>query len=129
MSSKYNLNEKVGQDFFDFTLDDFKYKMAYPSTKDLLDLDGVEEDAVSLQLKIDTVKLNIEKNGITPTLEKELNGYLKQAELQQTTFLDWVMGFIEPVDEKAPNLKEALMSKSIKYFLAFMNMIKTELNE
>jgi hypothetical protein len=48
MSSKeYNLNEQAGEDYFEFILGSFKYKMRYPSSQDLLNLKNDKDESES----------------------------------------------------------------------------------
>lgn len=126
MSSKYNLNEKAGQDYFEFILDDHTYKMAYPSSRQVMQLTEITSDNTDYEGRVAQLQVKLETDPTNLELQKELKEVSDKAKLAQSTFIDWCAGFITASPE-APEIKEALLSKSVKYLLAFMNMVQTEL--
>jgi len=129
-TTKYNLDEQVGKDYFDFTLGEHNYKMTYPSSKDVMQLSEIASGTEDLQLRVEELQAKLESASEQEktTLNRQLSEATERAKLAQTTFLEWCSRYITS-DADAPDITEQLMSKSVKYLLAFSNMVKTELNE
>jgi polyhydroxyalkanoate synthesis regulator phasin len=127
--SSYNLNDKVGQDFFEFTIDQFKWRMKYPSAKDMIRLGEIVEMSEDYKVKIDELSEKIAKasDEKKAKLQKELEEVENKAKTSQMTMLEWTTGYCEALTENAPDLKDFILSKNVKYLLAFIDMVKTEL--
>lgn len=130
-STTYDLNELTGQDYFEFTLDEFKYRMKYPTTNEIVELNEVakngddwEKDAAALEDKVKAATGD-KKLQLQDHLDK-LNEKIK---LSQESFVDWCMKYITPDTPDAPNVKETLVNKNMKFLLAFIKMVSTEFNE
>jgi hypothetical protein len=127
--SSYNLNEQAGQDYFEFTLDDFKYRMAYPSGNEVLQLNEISENGEEWAGKIESLTQSLtdapddKKNEI----ETQIKEYTAKAKMAQQTFLDWCLAYVTPELESAPDVRQAILNKSIKYLSAFVKMVQTEL--
>lgn len=130
-SATYNLNEKVGSDYFKFTLDNFEYHMTYPTSKEIMQISEVADSTTEWQEKILEAQDKLVKAKATEKapLQAEVADYTEKAKLAQTTFLDWCMEYIEPQVKEAPNIKETLMNKNVKFLMAFMKMVQAELSE
>jgi len=128
--STYNLNEKVGQDYFEFILDGFKYKMAYPSGKEVYQLSEVASNGDEVQAKVQELqtKLLTASDADKPALEAQLKDYQEKSKLAQQSYIDWCVTYITPEIDSAPEIKQTLLDKSVKYILAFMDMVQTEIN-
>lgn len=129
--STYNLNDQAGDDYFEFILDSFKYRMAYPTSKEVMLLSDVTSTTQEWKDKISKTqkKLVTAKDSEKEKLELELQDNLEKSKLSQTSFIDWCMKYVSAESTDAPNVKDALMSKNVKYLLAFMNMVQSELND
>lgn len=125
--AKYDLNERAGGDSFEFTLDGFKYIMDYPSSEDVLKLTEISEKAD--EYKKQFAGLGDPKADPTPEEASQRNELEDKIKLSGQTMIDWCMGYAHPEMDTAPNLKETLMKKSIKYMLVFIDMVKTEISE
>lgn len=101
MSAKYDLDKKIGEDFFTFIISGNEYIMKYPTTRDLLEIQ--------------------EKVG-----ELDETDQAKARESQET-FLDWAVKYISTTDKEAPDIKEFLLGGNFKYTVGFIDMIKQEL--
>lgn len=128
MSSKHNLNELAGQDYFSMDLDGFIYRMSYPTAKDIVDLDDLSNGFTADNARLEEITLLME------TQEEGREELLREAEAiksrlskNKMTMLDWCANYIKPEDEKAPDFKKTLMAKSIKYLMAFMKILREEL--
>lgn len=130
MSATYNLNEQVGSDYFEFELDGFKYKMNYPSSQDILNIQDMADDTMDYQTKIKEVteKIQLTNEEDKSNLSDQLNELSQKAKLSQQSFLEWCVGYVVPEGD-APNIKEALLKKNVKYLLAFIEMVRVELGE
>lgn len=124
MSSKYNLNELAGLDFFTFDLDGQVYKMSYPTSNELLGLNEAGKNLTKYQDRID----KLEKEPVTEATTKELKQLKVKADTANQSFLDWCAGYIKPEAPEAPDFKSTILSKNLKYMLAFADMIDKELN-
>ncbi len=129
--SSYNLNEKVGDDYFEFSIDDFKYKMRYPSSQDMLDVSDMTSKIDETQAKIAKLQEQIieadAKEAIK--LRQELAELNRQAKDVNIGMIDWCMNYIEPITDNAPNFKETILKKQFKYLRNFMKMIEVELGQ
>lgn len=126
----YKLNELAGQDYFTIDLDGHIYRMSYPSAKDILDLDklGIALDDESSRLEeITSLMLSEEDRTKRQQLTAEAEQIKDKLSNKQTSLLDWAINYIKPEDKDAPNFKELLMKKSVKYLLAFINIMQKEL--
>lgn len=125
MSSTYNLNEQVGEDYFKIVIDEHTYIMTYPSSRDLIAIQEMTGETVNYQEKIEKLK----QGEITEQTQKEINSLVEKAKLSQDTFLDWCIRYITSESENAPNFKELLLSKNVKFLLAFVKMVQKELSD
>lgn len=121
--SERNLNELAGGDSFKLTLDGFVYNMAYPSSEDVLKLSETTGETAAYQEQL--AKLKAEPK--TPETEEQIRELEGKVTASGQSMLDWCMTYIKPELATAPDFKEALLKKSIKYLLAFMDAVKTEL--
>lgn len=130
MNGKYNLNERAGADSFEFVLDDIKYHMQYPTSRDVLQLNDVINESEDWQIKVEeiTQKLESAEPSEKKELQTQLEDYTSKAKIAQETFIDWCAKYISSQDTKAPNIKDTLLNKNVKYMLAFVDMVKTELS-
>src|SRR5690606_17621350 len=95
--SSYNLNELAGQDYFEFVLDNFKYKMSYPSSNDMKSLNELREKGaeigkkiVALEKLID-VETDVKK---VQTLQSEIDKLEEEAKSDKTTFFGWCAKYV-----------------------------------
>lgn len=124
MSSSYNLNELAGQDYFTFEIDGFSYKMSYPTTNELVSLNEVGKNATDYALRIE----NLKKEEQTDEVKEHLAQLEANYKTANQSFLDWCASYIVADREDAPDFKTHLLDKSVKYMLAFSEMVDTELN-
>jgi hypothetical protein len=131
MSGNYNLNEKAGKDYFEFTLDDIKYRMEYPTSKDVLQLNDVINENDDWQTKVSglTSKINTTTDSDEKvSLQAQLEEVTEKAKVAQESFIDWCLKYVRSDETDPVGLKETLLNKNVKYMLAFVEMVKTELN-
>lgn len=96
--AKYNLDENIGEDYFTFDVKGHEYKMTYPSTRELLDLQALQNEDLATSRE------------------------------SQEKFLDWAIKFTTTDDKTAPDLKETIMGGNFKYTFGFVKMIQKELS-
>lgn len=129
--SKYNLNEKVGSDSFDVEMDGVVYKMAYPTSRDLLHIQGLADETTTYQDKIIEVTEQLQKTkdaAEREKLDKQLADLKEQSKATQQTFLGWSVNYIT-APEGAPDFKETILDKNAKFLLAFIEIVRNELGE
>lgn len=130
MSSTHNLNELAGQDYFSMDLDGYIYRMSYPSAKDIIELDALSDGFGKENARLEEITelmLSEEDEHKRIELTQEAEKIKTVLSEDKTTMLDWCVRYIQPEDTKAPDFKETLIKKNIKYLMAFMKILKDEL--
>ena len=126
----YNLNELAGQDYFQLMVDGNAYKMAYPSANDLLELEKMDTESTKLSVRLQdiaTALLSEKDEKSRRTLVSEAEKIKGTLESETDSMLEWCMKYITPETSDLPDFRELIMSKSVKYLMAFMDIVKKEI--
>jgi len=99
--SNYNLTDNVN-DSFEFSISGLTYKVMYPLVEEL---EAMQETSKQIETKK-------AKGEDTTKLEEKSQ--------------DWMYGFITPVSENAPAIKDTLNKQNFKVMQNFNTMFKTE---